>query len=134
MGNRLTPLAASATRTWMPGTRMRFGFLDFIVNTEGNLTRASTVSAGVGDIDAITKSLESLKLPTSPEGPPVKGGSKDEYDDLYSDSDTNVKLRSSSGLDIKDYFTSEELSSADESPSLIDYERLERQLRAFFGP
>jgi hypothetical protein len=38
------------------------------------------------------------------------------------------------GPNTEDYFASEELSSKDESPSLIDYGRLERQLRAFFGP
>jgi hypothetical protein len=112
---------------------MRFSFLDFIVNTDGNLTRAGSTSTSVGDVDAITKSLESLKLSASPEGSPVKGGSKDDYDDLYSDSDTDVKSRSSLGPDTKDYFASEELSSEDESPSLVDYGRLEGQLRAFFG-
>lgn len=60
--------------------------------------------------------------------------SEDEYDDHYSDSDTDKQSCSSMGPGTEDYYASEELLSEGDSLPLIDYGRLKHQLRAFLGP
>ena len=57
---------ASHDVSWVPGTHVRFGNLDFIVTTEGKLVQAPVVvqplhSAG---LDAITEVLGELQLHT----------------------------------------------------------------------
>ena len=55
---------ASHSVSWVPGAHMRFGNLDFIVTTGGELVQAPVAvqplhSAG---LDTITKTLEELQL------------------------------------------------------------------------
>ena len=55
---------ASHSVSWVPGTHVRFGNLDFIIMIEGELAQVPTVvqplhSAG---LDVITEALEELQL------------------------------------------------------------------------
>ena len=66
---------ASHDISWVPGIHVRFGDLDFIVMTEGELARAPIVvqplhSAG---LDAIIEALEELRL-CAPEAHGPRGG------------------------------------------------------------
>ena len=49
---------------WVPGAHVRFGNLDFIVTTEGELVRAPTAVQPLcsSGLDVITEALEELQL------------------------------------------------------------------------
>ena len=53
---------ASHNVSWVPGTHVRFGDLDFIVMMEGDLAQAPTAiqPLHLSDLDAIAKVLEEL--------------------------------------------------------------------------
>lgn len=113
---------------------MHFGSLDFTLTSEGKLSLANYRVTEGNNTDAITESLGDLSIQTPRDCPLAGHQSEDEYDDLYSDSDSDTWSRTSAGPNSEDYYASEELSSEDEAPLLIDPGMLERQLRAFFGP
>ena len=64
---------ASHDISWVPGAHVRFGDLDFIITTEGELARVPVVVQTLHStgLDAITKMLEELwvsrREPFSPE-------------------------------------------------------------------
>jgi hypothetical protein len=50
--------------SWVPGTRIRFGSLDFIVTAEGDLERALTpvLPSPATGLDTVIETLEGLRL------------------------------------------------------------------------
>ena len=58
------PWMASHNLSWVPGAHVRFGDLDFIVTTEGELVMAPTTVQPLHSIglDAIAEALEELRL------------------------------------------------------------------------
>ena len=58
---------ASHSVSWVPGTHVRFGNLDFIITMEGQLAQAPTAVQPLHStgLDVIAKALEELQLHAS---------------------------------------------------------------------
>ena len=58
---------ANRNVSWVPGARVHFGNLDFIITMEGELVWSSAATKPLlfTSLDAIAKALEELQLPTT---------------------------------------------------------------------
>ena len=61
------PRMANRNVSWVPGAHVRFGNLDFVITTEGELvwSFAATQPLLFGGLEAIIKASEELQLPTT---------------------------------------------------------------------
>lgn len=109
-GNGPSPLMAHAASTWTPGAHVRFSSLDFTLTTEGKLSPANYGVAKGDNIDTIIENLGDLNICTLGDHPLAGYQSEDEYDDFYSDFDSDMRSRTSMGPNYEDYYTSKEVS------------------------